>query len=309
MMAATAATRTAMTVWVGRLRFVVAIALLWAGLHYVVGWALPHGLDRPLVLWSSPYGPLAGLLLIGMVWAGAAVASILVPARRREEPLFIVGLALTLWAAEGGRQGGTLDDWLIQCNISPGSPTGGPYWKLLVDYVYLLIAVGGACAVAELFSGRAGQAPKTALVRRALGLDAPRDERLRALGAVLIATIVAGLAVLLMMGPPVATTYRGQVYFAVGVGAFAGVFAAGYVVKAYHGLWAWWVPFVLGIVGLLAAALRPALALPPEYQHLNVIPAWALARALPVEMVGIGLVGALWMLRGPTQEVSAEATS
>lgn len=288
-------------VWLGRLRFVVATALLWAGLHYLVGWTLPRGVDRPLVLSSSVYGPLAGVLVIVVLWAGTALASWLARPRGRGAALFMVGLALALWAAEGGRRGVTMDDWLIRCNVNPGAPTGTPYWGLLADYVYLLVAVAGANVIAAWFHG-SGEPPAVGgLLRRAFALGASPDERRRRLAALVATVVVAGVATLILMGPPLAATYRGQVYFAVGIGLFAGVFVARRVMKASELTWFWLAPFLLGIVGLLVAGLRPYLMLPPEYQHINVIPAWGLARALPVEMVGVGLVGAFWMLRGPPE--------
>jgi hypothetical protein len=305
-MMATARTMSPFTLWVMRARFVLATALLWVGLHYLVGWALPRGLDRPLVLSSSPYGPLAGLLVIAVLWAGGAVVSFLVPAHGGRQSLFIVGLALALWAAEGGRRGGTMDDWLIQGNATVGAPAAAPYWRLLADYVYLLVAVAGASVTSAWFAGRGVAAPSE-LLRRAFALDMPTEERRRGPAALLTTTVVAGVAALILMGPAVAATYRGQVYFAVGIGLFAGVFAAQRMVKTGGLLWFWLAPFVLGVVGVLLAALRPHLMLPPDYQHLNSIPAWSLARALPVEMIGVGLVGALWTLRGSAAEAAREA--
>jgi hypothetical protein len=291
-------------VWLARARFVLATALLWAGLHFIVGWALPHDCDRPLVLSSSPYGPLAGLLLIGVVWVGGGLVSLLVQPHGDRQSLFIVGLALALWAAEGGRRGGTMDDWLIQCNVAVGAPTGAAYWWLLPDYAYLLVAVAGAAVTAAALDGSRERVAWGVLLRRTLTLDVPAEQRRSGLAALLATVVVAGLAALILMGPEVAATYRGQVYFAMGVSLFAGVFAAQRLAKTDGLLWAWLAPFLVGIVGLLLAALRPRLMLPPDYQHLNTIPAWNLARALPVEMVGIGLVGALWMLRGTTAEAA-----
>jgi len=291
--------------WLARGRFVLAVAALWAGLHFVVGWALPHGVDRPLVLASSPYGPLAGLLLIAVVSAGGALISVLVRPRSQWQPLFIVGLALALWAAEGGRRGGTMDDWLIQRNHLVGPPAGAPYWRLLPDYVYLLLAVMGGVTTSAMFSA-SERIPWRVQLWRTLGLNNPTRKDGRGLAALLATTVVAGIAAVTLMGPTVAATYRGQVYFAVGIGLFAGVFVAQRLVKTDLLPWAWLAPFLLGIVGVLFAALRPQLTLPPAYQQLDTIPAWALVRPLPIEMVGIGLVGALWVLRGNSAETARE---
>jgi hypothetical protein len=306
MTAAAAETMSPVHLWLARGRFVLATAVLWAGLHFLVGWALPHDLDRPLVLSSSPYGPLAGLLLIAVIWVGGGLASLLVRPHGQWQALFIVGLALALWAAEGGRRGGTMDEWLIQRNPAVGPPASAPYWRLLPDYVYLLVAVAGAAVASARLGARGDQAPWRVQLRRTLALDMPGEQRRSGVAALLAAAVVAGVAALILMGPAVAATYRGQVYFAVGIGLFAGVFVAQRLVKTRGLLWAWLAPFLLGTVGLVLAALRPQFMLPPPYQHLNTIPAWGLARALPVEMVGIGLVGALWMLRSGSAETTRE---
>jgi hypothetical protein len=292
--------------WLARGRFVLATAALWAGLHFFVGWALPHGIDRPLVLSSSPYGPLAGLLLIAVVWIGGAAISLLVHPRGKWQTLFIVGLALALWAAEGGRRGGTMDDWLIARNPTVSAPASAPYWRLLPDYIYLLVAVAGAAVTSVMFRAPAERAAWRVHLRHTLGLADPGPARRNGLAALAATAFVAGIATLILMGPTVGATYRGQVYFAVGIALFAGAFVAHRLVKTNPWPWVWLAPFALGIVGLLLAALWPALMLPPAYRQLNSIPAWALARPLPIEMVGIGLVGSLWMLRGDTTETARE---
>jgi hypothetical protein len=306
-MTAQAQSLSAMSVWLARGRFVLATVLLWAGLHFVPGTLLPHGLDRPLVLASSPFGPLAGLLAIAILWVGGLVASFLVQPHGRRMVLFVVGLALTLWAAEGGQRGGTMDEWLIQGNPQPGPPTSAPYWWLLADYAYLLIGIAGASVTGSVFARRMTRAGETAsaqrpaisvLTRTAFALHATAEDRRRGLTALVACALVAGVATLILMGPVAGATHRGQVYFAVGIGLFAGVFVGRRVAKSDDPLWFWPAPFVLGVFGVIAAALNPHLMLPPAYQHINVIPAWGLARGLPVEVVGIGLVGGLWSLRG-----------
>ena len=294
-------TKSAAAAWAMRLRFTLAVAALWAGLHFIAGQALPGGFHRPIVLSGSAGGLLAGLLVIGLVWAGAAFAALFVDRHDRRLSLIVIGLALALWAAEGGRQGGTMDDWLIQSNERPGPPTAGAYWRLLGDYVFLLVALAGAHVIVTWIGTRHGSAEPTGQVpRRALGLAVPAEGRRQGLQTLLITTIVAGVAVFILTGPSLATTYRGQVFFAVALGMFAGVFAARRVVKTREPLWYWPAPILLGVIGLIVAGLRPGLML--QGHALNVIPAWGLSRALPVEMVGVGLVGALWMLHPPTAD-------
>jgi len=280
--------------WWRRFRIIAAAALIWAGLHFVAGGlVLPRGLDRPPVLIGAQHGLMAGFLVIGVVWLGTALGTVIIRPKGVRTPLMIVGLALALWGAEGGRAGGTMDEWLVLRNETPGAPTSGPYWLLLVDYACLLIAVAGAYAIAVLRSrGGEGIAAGDAL-RRAFGQG--MDAR-KGVAALVVTTVVAGVVVFILTGPTAAATLRGQVYFAVLVGFFAGSFAAGRLVGASGALWYWPAPFLLGIIGLIVAGIDPALLLSDAYTR-DTIPAWGLTRALPIEMIGVGLVGALWLLR------------
>lgn len=299
---ATQATTT-LTTWLNRLRFVLAVALLWAGLHFVVGFALPRGIDRAFVLAASP---LAGLLTIFVLWLGAAAAVLITGTRDRRLPLIVLGVALALWVGEGGRAGGTMDDWLVFCNNLPGPPTGMPYWKLIADYVYLAVALTGAWVISTRLAGGvpASETPGDTLAR-AFALRVPAAERRQGLSALLTTVVVAAIAVYILAGPGLGATYRGQVYFAVGVGLFAGVFVAQQLVKTRDPLWFWPAPLVLGVVGLIVAGVQPGLGL--QGYALNNLPAWGLSRALPLEMVGAGLVGALWMLHAPSTDTARDA--
>ncbi len=290
----------ASTVWFDRVRFVIATAIVWAALHYVAtAYVLPRGLDRPAVLVGSPHGPAAGVLVLVVLWVGAVAATFIIGARDRRKPLMALGLALAAWAYEGGTQGGTIDSWLLLRNELPGPPTSGPYWMLLGDYGLLLLAVGGACAIVTWFGGR-GRAPNN---QPSTGTDAPHSARHigRGLAGLLITTVVAGVIIPILTGSVTGITLRGQVYFAVALGFIGGTWVAVRLVKAHDPRWFWPAPLLLGIVGLLVAAIRPDFMLPPAYKHVNIIPAWGLVRALPVEMVGVGLLATLWML-GRTAE-------
>ncbi len=304
---AASATRARPDSWPQRVRFVLAILVVWAGLHFVVGLAvLPRLLDRPLVLLDGSRGLLAGLLFVIVIWSGAALAGLLLGPGDRARPMLAIGLALAIWAAEAGRQGGTMDDWLIRCNPVPGPPHGGPYWRLLPDYVFLILGVSGAYALTGLVHEASERRPSAVRLRAAFQpVDA--DSRARGPVALLIAAAAGGVMSLVLSAPAVSETYRGQVYFAIGLGSFAGVFAARQTVGVRDPLWYWPVPLLIGVVGLIVAAVRPGLALPAAYP-LDTIPAWGLARGLPVELVGAGLVGALWNLNAAGQEAARSAT-
>ena len=89
-------------------------------------------------------------------------------------------------------------------------------------------------------------------------------------------------------------------YFAVALGFVAGTYVARRFLQVSDPIWYWPAPILLGVIGVLGAGLDPALRLPEEYSHSDTIPAWALVRPLPVEMVGVGLLVTLWLLRRPT---------
>ncbi len=318
MMATASKSAAAASKWIERIVFVLTTAGTWSALHYLAGAFLKRGLDRPLVLATSP---VAGLLTVGILVVSGMLTHKLYGGLNLRKPLMILGLSLGLWAAEGGRAGGTMDAWLISRHATPGPATGGPYWLLLVDYVYLLAGIGGTVFLMRLQSARvAGRAATTSAGPHWLYLGnyidlgagtggvvaLPGDRSLRevpvetsptkGLRATLVIVVAAGLAMSILTGRVLGQTLRGQVYFAAGVGLLFGAYVALHVIKTHDVRWYWPAPFVLGIVGLLVAALRPDLLLPADYRHLNTIPAWGLVRALPIEMVGAGLVGVLWLV-------------
>lgn len=290
--------RTLTGVWLDRLRFMLALAIVWAGLHYLVeGRIVPRGTGRPLVLVNAIGGALGGLLVIGVLWGGAALATLLTAARDARKPLLILGLALALWAWGGGRQSGTMDDWLIFCHPSRGDPTAGPYLLLLADYAYLLIGVAGGYAIATTLAARARGDVSTPAW---LGFQALTQRPAQGVAALAITTVIGGIVMFFAPGAAAGWTFRGQAQFAALAGLAAGTYVTGLVVKRPPLVWLWLAPILLGVIGLLGAAADPALGLPAVDKELDIIPAWGLVRALPVELVGVGLVAILWILpRGP----------
>ena len=111
--------------------------------------------------------------------------------------------------------------------------------------------------------------------------------------------LIAAVLVLILVGPRVGHTYRGQVYFAVAVGFIVAVLVARRVTGVRGIIWYLPGPLLVGLLGVLLAAWRPGLG--AGYEHINVIPAWGLVRPLPVEMVGVGLVAILLTLRAATR--------
>ena len=74
-------------------------------------------------------------------------------------------------------------------------------------------------------------------------------------------------------------------------------------------IWYLPVPLLLGVIGLMVAGANATLMLPAEYKHLDMKPAWGLARALPIEMIGVGLVVTLAMLRDKSAEAQPKEAS
>ncbi len=297
--------------WSTRLRLLAATALLWGLLHFVAGpFAVPRGLDRPILLAAAPHPLPAALMLVAVVVAGGAAACLLA-GRDRHLPLMAVGLALALWAAEGGARGGTMESWLRFANERPGPPRGAPYWPLLADYACFAVALALLGVLSEWLrsDGPGGRRSWAGAARAALAPDQPGAERRLGPAALLLTTSVAGVVMLALVGPVAQAVYRGQVYFAVGVGFFAGTWVATRLLPVRHPLWFWTSPLLLGIVAATAAALRPTLLLPELYRGSDTIPAWGLVRALPTETVGVGVFAALWTLRSKAPPQPAPTTS
>lgn len=292
--------------WVTRLRLVLAIGLVWAGLHFVIDQTvLARGLDRPVVIAASGSGLSAALAVALLLWLGAVVGTLLAGIRDTTRILFVIGVALALWAAGDG----TMDDWLLLQNQLVEGPRGAPYWPLLGEYVYLAVVIAGAATLGgwTLLGQRASDAvARRAALRQTFALESGGTSWREGIFALLVTAVVAGFLMFILFGPREGHTRRGQVYFAVAVAFILGVMAAQRLTRVHHPLWYWPAPFVVGIVGVLLAALKPAL--PQPYQHLDVIPAWGLVRALPVEMVGVGVAAVIWTLR-TTSRLSGEVVT
>ncbi len=310
-MAARPTSRTSVAaVWITRLRLLTATALLWGLLHFVAGpLAVPRGLDRPVLLAAAPH-PLPAALVGVVVLLAGGTAALFIAGRDGHLTLMAVGLALALWAAEGGARGGTMESWLRFANERPGPPSGTPYWPLLADYACLAVALALLTVLSEwLRSDAVSERSWQRAARVALAPDEPPAERRLGPLALLLTTLVAGIVTVILTGPVAQAVYRGQVYFAVGVGFFAGTWVTTHLLPVRHPLWFWSAPLLLGIVGAIAAALHPTLLLPELYRGTDTIPAWGLVRALPLETVGVGVFAALWTLRTKAPPRPAPTTS
>jgi hypothetical protein len=269
---------------VSRARLWFAAAVVWAALVLVLGHVFParaHG--QPVVLISGmvPFytAPLFVVVTLGATLVGLLVAG--EPSARRA--VLIAAWGVGLWAAFGG----TMDAWLADQNITPGAPRGGPYWLLFPDLVVATATFAGVALLGTRL-GAERQVANAPEWRQALQQRGP------GLTALAVTVLVALLASWPLMGPATAHTQRGQLIFALGVAFFLGVLATRQVLRPQALVWHWLAVPLVGVIGLAVAGLQPAFVLPSGYDQHDVLPAWWAARALPVELLCIGLIGVSW---------------
>lgn len=241
--------------------------------------ALPAGLDRAPVICG--YGPasgvLGGVLLFLSLVAGGWLAQ-RVAADRPFAGMQAAALGLIAWVLPRG----TVDDWLIFIQPELGKPRSFAYIVFLSDYLVL----AAAFAAIWLLRRPAVVEPQTSAPR---DTPAPLSERLTMLAAV---SAIAAALMLVLNGPRAMETHRGQVIFAVAAG-FAAPILAGRSFLGWRDVSVCLLaPWLVGMLGVVWGLVRPGLA--PEYLRLGIIPVTPLVRALPVEMVAIGILAVLW---------------
>ncbi len=293
--------------WVARARLILCAVVLWAGLGVVIDrFLMPIGYQRPPTLLVGFGGPLTALGSLLVVLVFAVIATALLPRRDQPTLLLALGLGLAAWAA--GR--GTIDDWLITVNPTPGPATAAAYMPLLAENLWLGVLVLATTCVPLVLAPFAQRSPTAlGLLAQVAGGGSPKAAHAGPLA--LLATVgVAGVIVTLLSGPMVGATLRGQVYFAVFVAFFGGTLLARRVAGPAAPIWFWSGPVALSLLGAVLAVLQPGRFLGAEYARLNIHPALGLVRPLPVEMVGVGLVGACLALRmAIAEEAAAESRS
>lgn len=274
---------------VSRLRFGAAVAAVWALLHFAAApWTAPAGSFQPVTFVRAVH-PMGGVVLaIVMVFAVAA-AAVLAGGAGPRRALLTFGWGVALWLFERGQAGGTMQSWLIAQNEVPGPPQGGPYALLLVDYLWLAGVLLAGAVVASRLSLAAAGGPS--------GSTAPAPAPAQGASALLVATVVGAVVASILFGPALNATLRLQVYFAVAVGLGMGVVVAAQLLRVRDIRWYLGAPIALGVVGLGVAAAYPSYGLPPAYRELDTLPAWSLAKPLPIEMVSVGLIAIGTMLK------------
>ena len=286
--------------WLARLRWTLALAVLWGLFSYVTdATVLPRGLSRPLLILIGDGGVAAAIVTLLLLAVGTLLGTVLCGGSDMTRGLVVVMLAVALWAWPGG----TMDNWLMIHNPTIGPPSSAAYWLLLVEYVFWAVAIAVAVAVSAWWSGRTDGDEERSGWRGVLQLDSTRAALREGITALVVTVLVAGVLVLFLTGPRYGHTYRGQVYFAVAVGFVVAVIAAQRVSSARGLLWYLPAPLLVGVIGAVVAAVKPGLGV--DYENINIIPAWGLVRPLPVQMVSVGLVAVLLTLR-TTKRLSSE---
>lgn len=289
--------------WLSRIQAGAIAGGIWIALTYLSGFPFfGLGPTHPSLVLGQPRGTwllAAGLVIVSAIggWLGARRGQ-----RDGVRGLAVVALGWALWSTGGG----SVDQWLIERNPVPGPGTAGAYWALLPDYLLLAVAIALVLLVSGVGTDPGAARAGILRVKALMPLDADRAERRRGLLGLAVTIAVAAVSISLLMGPRLAATRQGQVFFAVAAGFWLAAYVARHVTKVQRAGWLWPAPLAVGLIGAVLAALRPELA--PPYDRINIIPAWNLVRPLPVEMVSVGLLAILWHFRarGP-EDVHAAA--
>ena len=272
--------------WLGKLGLVLWVALLWAGLHYLTQLAgLSRGMNRPTCALLAGGGLFPALIILVIAGLGAVLWKFCCRRPCFGAGMLAVGLALAIWAYSGG----TMDDWLIWINPSAGPPSGKAYVPLLLEYAFWLVLIVAVFWLTEQNELTARRTSKQIIT----GLSA--------LGATVA---IAAALLMILSGPRIGHTYHGQVYFSVAVSFLLSVIVARRLTDNPEMIWFIPAPLIVGVLGVLLAIVRPGLG--ETYANINVIPAWALVRPLPIEMVSVGLVAILLTLRTANRISSEE---
>jgi hypothetical protein len=284
--------------WLRHARFVLLVGLIWAGLRYIV---LPTGVNlgprHPLVLTATARGLFDVPLFFLVCGAGAYLSARWLRPRNIYVAVLPALIALVLWPCTTG----TMDDWLKFYNESVTQSPAGAYWRLLGEYAVLLVAVAVMFIAARAGLDRTG-------LRAALRTGLPLAAVTAPVGlpSALVLTAAAWVLMLVLTGPRTGWTYRGQVYFAVVAAFWLGLYLARQVLRSGAPGWYLLAPFAVGVGGLIYAGLNPRL--PAPYQNINIIPAIGVVRALPLEMVALGLATIAWSLRSlPVQRPDSDS--
>ncbi|MBL8880419.1 MAG: hypothetical protein JNG88_15000 [Phycisphaerales bacterium] len=275
-------------------RWYVAAGVVFAAFYFVLTtWLTPRGLDRPAVVIGAPMVGLAVPVYVVLVGMCGFAATKILGARDYLASLEVLCVGVAAWALLGG----TMDDWLARFHRSATGASRAPYSALMLEYAVQIAAFAAGLFGIVIAIGSVGP-PGTTWRERVTAHWPPLDRNEKAASGVLTVFVicaVAALAMLVFMGPRVAHTHQGQVYFSIFAGFAIGTYAARSTLGRAAPIWYALPPVVLGIVGVILATMNPAL--PQPFAQINIIPPSALSRPLPIEIITVGIVAASWMLR------------
>lgn len=281
---------TAALRWLGHARLAVAVTGLWALLHYVVdNTVLVRGMQRPVLVVASDGGLLAALLVAVIVVAGGLAAAWIAGRRNPRGAVLTAALAMLVWSFSGA----TIDDWLVMRNPTPGQAVASTFHPLLYEYIYLALLFAALIVAAAMLWPAAPDAPPAERLRKTLFADGDEASPTSGPLALLIAAAVAAVAVMILSGPHIGQTFRGQVMFSVGLGFVLAVLAARHFTHVRGAAWYWPAPLLAGLGGVFYAMVSPGFA--PPYENINLYPPNGLVRPLPIEMVSVGLIAIHWI--------------
>ena len=277
-----------------KLRAVAACALsIWL-FHVVGGMVLRPGdplAAMSLVCHGNPLGAaISAGLLTGVV---AMLAAVIGPARLEGFACLAVGVgwAVLSWPS------GTMEYMLLYEGGAEASTRSTMFGRLAVETLFwgalALEALFIEAAVRRWLGARHG-AEVQAGERKLPSPDGPGGLRRGSLAAVLAALVGAVFISQVAARSPVDHIYKGQIYFAVGVGFFLGALVGLYFSYRVSPLYLVAGVCLTALLAYLWAMIDPLPELKAEaYRGLLGVPPTALARPLPLEYVGPGMIGAL----------------
>lgn len=276
------------------LRWYAAAGIVFAAFYFgLSSWLLPRGLDRPAVVIAAPLAALVVPVYCVLMGLSGFVAAKILGSRDYLANLEVLCVGVAAWTLLGG----TMDDWLARFHRSATGASSAPYSAMMLEYAVQVTAFAAGVFGVTLAVARDGP-PGSSWRARVSAHWPPLAKGEKAASGVLTIVVVcavAGLTMLILMGPRVAHTHQGQVYFAVFAGFAIGTYAARSTLGRAAGIWYALSTVVLGVIGMLLATLQPQL--PQPFTSINIIPPSALSRPLPIEMISVGVVAVSWMLR------------
>ncbi len=290
--AASAPPVSASSRWVARARLACGVAIVWAALHFIADrFLLDRGIRSPAFLLIGDARLLSGQALSAVVLLfAAAIGARVAGAAGGLRTLLVASCGMALWAFSGG----VMDDWLALRRPVPAPPQGATFAPLLIEYAALLAVVAFLYRLGAMLDHRATGASWRGCVRSAFAVEPPAAPAAGWM-ALLIAAVIGAAGLMLLSGPASGPTFRGQVWFAVGVGAYAGTVLGRQFTHVSAPGWYLVAPILTGAAGVLLAMLRPTPGAP--YQALDLLPPTHLVRPIPIEMVSVGVIAVYWALR------------